>query len=60
MLELDIISRRYGKLPSEICDRDIGDYNLDLVIASQALKEEQRQTSKARAKVGKKVAYRRK
>jgi len=40
MLELDIISRRYGKLPSEICDRDIGDYNLDLVIASQALKEE--------------------
>ena len=57
-MELDVISRRYGKLPSEICNREISDYNLDILVAVTALKEEQKLSEKAQR--GNKVAYRRK
>ena len=39
-MELDIVSKRYGKLPSEICNRDIAAYNLDILVAGTALIEE--------------------
>jgi hypothetical protein len=47
VIEVDIIAKRYGKLPSEIKNLDIKDFEFNLFVASQGLQEEAKQSKEA-------------
>lgn len=46
-LEIDVISKRYGKLPSELLSLSLEDYQFDLLIASTAIEEELKEMKKS-------------
>lgn len=45
-MELDIIAKRYGKLPSEIIELDLYDYQFNLLVIEKAIQEENRLVEK--------------
>lgn len=46
-LEIDVISKRYGKLPSELLKSSLEDYQFDLLIAQIAIDEEVKEMKKS-------------
>jgi len=46
MVEIDAIAKRYGKLPSELCRLDLYDYQFNLLVTSEVIAEENKQTIK--------------
>ena len=50
MLELDLLSRRYGQLPSELIKTSLQDYGFNLFVASVAIEEEKKGMVKANGK----------
>ena len=50
MIELDILSKRYSTLPSDILKLDLESYQFNLLVADVAIDEEYRVEKKARQK----------
>lgn len=44
--ELDILARRYNKLPSDVVQLDVSSYQLNQLVASVGMKEEAKQQEK--------------
>ena len=49
-MELDIIARRYNKLPSDLLVCTIDTYQFNLLVASEGMKDEKAQSEKQRKK----------
>ena len=47
---MDILAKRYGKLPSELKSRSICDYQFDVLVATIAINEEIKISKKLKSK----------
>jgi hypothetical protein len=50
LIEIDVLSQRYGCLPSELTKLSLDDYQFTLLVAEKALDEESKQAKKAASK----------
>jgi len=47
LIELDVIAKRYGVLPSSLLHSENTDFQFDMLVASKAIEEEIKQAKRA-------------
>lgn len=49
MIDLDVLSQRYGVMPSKIIKSKIDDYEFDLLVCSKSIEYENKMNKKSQA-----------